>query len=118
MFGHNVQKKNLPENLPAEKNIRRCTAPEIHQPDPKLRRKTYQQIRLSNLQVHAGRFRLRRIAPGGVLQSMDSGTLFGCLLGMVECSHAEMHLQSLSCCWWEGQGLLRTLPDNMFQTKL
>ena len=27
-------------------------------------------------------------------------------------SHAEMHLQPLSCCWWEGQGLLHTLPDN------
>ena len=29
----------------------------------------------------------------------------------------EMHLQSLSCCWWEGQGLLRTLPDNTSSQK-
>ena len=32
-------------------------------------------------------------------------------------SHVEMHLQSLSCCWWDGQGLLRTLPDNTFSQK-
>ena len=34
-----------------------------------------------------------------------------------EMFHAEMHLQSLSCCWWEGQGLLRTIPDNIFSQK-
>ena len=28
-----------------------------------------------------------------------------------------MHLQSLSCCWWEGQGLLCTLPDDTFSQK-
>ena len=32
-------------------------------------------------------------------------------------SHAEMLLQSLSCSWWEGQGLLRTLPDKIFSEK-
>ena len=33
-------------------------------------------------------------------------------------SHAEMHLQSFGCCWWEGQGLLRTLPENTFSENL
>ena len=32
-------------------------------------------------------------------------------------SHVEMHLQSLSCCWWDGQSLLRTLPDNTLSQK-
>ena len=30
---------------------------------------------------------------------------------------AEIHRQSLSCCWWEGQGLLHTLPRNIFSRK-
>ena len=40
---------------------------------PKIRRKTYQQIRLSNLQVHAGFFRLRRLALGGVVRAWVLG---------------------------------------------
>ena len=37
--------------------------------------------------------------------------------GLGRGSHVEMHLQSLSCCWWDGQGLLRTLPDNTSSQK-
>ena len=58
--------------------------PEIRQPVPKIRRKTYQQIRLSNLQVHAGLFSIEKDCSGRRLQNMDSWTLFGCLLDMVE----------------------------------
>ena len=32
-------------------------------------------------------------------------------------SHVEMYLQSVSCCSWDVQGLLRTLPDNTFSQK-
>ena len=58
--------------------------PEIRQPGPKIRRKIYQQIRLSNLQVHAGFVSIEKACSWRRLQSMISGTLFGCLLGMVE----------------------------------
>ena len=71
--------------------------PEIHQSGPKIRRKTYHQIGLSNLHVHARLFSIEKACFWRRLQSMDSGTLFGCLLRMVELDHAEMHLQSLSC---------------------
>ena len=57
-----------------------------------------------------GCLRLRRFAPGSVFRAwiswhflLPSGHGRGCL--------AEMHLRSLSCCWWQGQGLLRTLSD-------
>ena len=47
--------------------------PKIRQPNPKIRCKTYQQIRLSNLQVHAGFFRLRGIDLGGVFRAWVVG---------------------------------------------
>ena len=47
--------------------------PQIRQPGPKIRRKTYQQIRLSNLQVHAGSFRWRSIALGGIFRAWILG---------------------------------------------
>ena len=47
--------------------------PEIRQPGPKIRHRTYQQIRLSNLQVQAGFFRLRKIALGGVFRAWILG---------------------------------------------
>ena len=101
---------------PKTKNPPAHNPPEIRQPGPKIRRKTYQQIRLSNLQVHAGFFRLRRIALGGVFRAWILGHSLAAS-GHGRGSHAEMHLQSLSCCWWDGQGLLRTLPDNSFSQK-
>ena len=59
---------------PKTKKVRRrTTPPEIRQPGPKIRRKTYQQIRLSNLQVHAGFFQLRRFALGGVFRAWILG---------------------------------------------
>ena len=69
---------------PKTKNPPAHDPPEIRQPGPKIRRKTYQQIRLSNLQVHARLFSIEKDCSWRRLQSMDSGTLFGCLLGMVE----------------------------------
>ena len=71
-FGRKMQTKNPPKNPPAE-NKKNPPAHEIHQPVPKIRRKTYQQIRLSNLQVHAGFFRLRRLALGGVFRAWILG---------------------------------------------
>ena len=90
IFGHKIQKKNPAEKIrrkirqPKTKIRRRTTPPKSNQPGPKIRRKTYQQIRLSNLQVHAGFFSIEKVCSWRRLQSMDSGTLFGCLLGMVE----------------------------------
>ena len=57
---------------------------------------TYQQIRLSNLQVQAGFLSIEKDCSWRRLQSMDSGTLFGCLLGMVE---APMLTQLLLVGW-------------------
>ena len=97
-LGRKIQKKNppkkiLPKNPPAEnKKSAVARPPRIHQPGPKIRRKTYQQIRLSNLQVHTGLFSIEKAWSWRRFQSMDSRTLFGCLLGMVE---APM----LKCTW-------------------
>ena len=67
------------------------TFPEIRQPGPKIRRKVCSWRRL---------------------QGMDSKRTLSLPSGHGGGSHAEMHLQSPIWCWWEGQGLLRTLPDN------
>ena len=69
---------------PKTKNPPAHEPPEIRQPGSKTSCKTYQQIRLSNLQVHAGFFSIEKDCSWRRLQSMDSGTLFGCLPGMVE----------------------------------
>ena len=103
----NPLKKSAGESASRKQKIRWCDDPEIHQPCPKIRHKNFQQIRLSNLQVHARHFLIEKFCSWGRFQRTDSRTLFGCVLLMVEASHAETHLQSLSCCWWEGQGLLR-----------
>ena len=68
-----------------------------------------------------------KCAPGffdceeGLLLKASSGHRFWDTLwrpsGHGRDSHAEMHLQSLCCCWWEGHALLRTLPDNTFSQK-
>ena len=90
IFGRKMQKKNPPKesagkSASRKRKIRRCMAPpKICQPGPKIRRKTYKQIRLSNLQVHARFFSIENACSWKRLQSMDSGTLFVCLLGMVE----------------------------------
>ena len=60
-----------------------------------------------------GFLRLRRLALGGVFGAWILDTLW-LTTGHGRGSHAEMHLQTLSCCLWEGQGLLRILPDNTF----
>ena len=74
-----------------------------------------------NLQVHAGFFRLRRLVLGGVFRAWILGNSLAAEVwlpsGHGQGSHVEMHLQSLSCCWWDGQGLLCTLPDNTFSQK-
>ena len=114
------KKKNPPKKSASRKQKirRRPPPPEIRQPGPKIRRKTYQQIRLSNLQqVHAGFFRLRRIALGGASSEHGFWDTLWLPSGHGRGSHVEMHLQSLSCCWWDGQGLLRTLPDNTYSQK-
>ena len=53
---------------PKTKNPPAHDPPEIRQPGPKIRCKTYQQIRLSNLQVHAG-FLIEKFALGGVFRA-------------------------------------------------
>ena len=73
-----IRRRTKTKNPPAH------DPPKLHQPGPKIRRKTYQQIRLSNLEVHAVLFSIEKVCSWRRLQSMDSGTLFGCLLGMVE----------------------------------
>ena len=74
IFGCKMQKKNPPENPPAEtKKSAGARPPEIRQPRPKSATKPYQQIHLSNLKVHAGFFRLRRIALGGVFRAWILG---------------------------------------------
>ena len=110
-----IRRKNSPENPPAEnKNLPAHNLPEIHQPGPKIRRKSYQQIRLSNLQVHAELFfRLRKLLLEASSEHGFWDTLW-LLSGHGRGSHTEMPLQSLSCCWLEGQGLLRSLPVNTF----
>ena len=81
-YQRKIRRKNPPEKK--TKNPQAHDPPEIRQPRQKIRRKTYQQIRLSNLQVHAGFFSIDKDCSWRHLQSMDSGTFFGCLLGMVE----------------------------------
>ena len=78
--------KNIRRKIrqPKTKNPPAHGPPKIRQPNPKIRRKTYQQIRLSNLQVHAQFFSIKKDRSWRRLQSMDFGTLFGCRLGMVE----------------------------------
>ena len=88
VFGRKMHKKNPPKksagNPPAEKkNPPAHDPPEIHQPGPKISRKNLPTNLPVNLQVHAGSFSIKAYS-GRRLQSMDSGTLFGCLLGMVE----------------------------------
>ena len=85
-YERKIRRKNPPaENPPAEnKKSAGAQPPEIRQPGPKIRRKTYQQIRLSNLQNTRRVFLTEKDCSWRRLQSMDSGTLFGCLLGMVE----------------------------------
>ena len=98
--------------------------PKIHQPGPKIHCKTYQQIRLSNLQVGLGASSARRAfldwQEGLLLEASSEHGFWDTLLlpsGHGRGSRAEMHLQSLRCCWWERQALLRTLPDNTFYSK-
>ena len=85
-----ITKENSAEKIrrkicqPKTKNRLAHELPQIRQPGPKFRRKTYQQIRLSNLEVLARFFSIERVCSWRRLQRMDYGTLFGCLLGMVE----------------------------------
>ena len=67
--------KEIRRNIrqPKTKNPPAHDPPEIRQPNPKIRRKTYQQIRLSNLQVHAGFLRWRSIALGGIFRAWILG---------------------------------------------
>ena len=98
--------KNPPEHNPAQN----------HQPDQTIRRKICQQIRSSNLQAHAVLLQLRRFAPGGVFRAWVLGHSW-LPSGHGRGSPAQMHLRSLSCFWWQGQGLLRTLSDATFSQR-
>ena len=114
-----IRRKNRPENPPAEKkNPPAHDPPEIRLAGPKIRRKNYQQIRLSNLQVHAGFFRLRRFALGGVFRAWILGHSLAAFWAWLRLPRWNAPaIKSLSCCWWDGQGLLHTLPDNTFSQK-
>ena len=81
--GKSTEKIRRRIRQPKTKN-RRCDDPEIHQPCPKIRHKNFQQIRLSNLQVHARYFLIEKFCSWGRFQRTDSRTLFGCVLLMVE----------------------------------
>ena len=118
-----VQKQNPPKKSAGKSTSQKHKIPlahdppEIRQPGPKIRRKTYQKIPpVKPPSTPRAFFQLRRFALGGVFRAWILGhslAASGHGLG----SHAEMHLQSRSCCWWEGHGLLRTLPDNTFSQK-
>ena len=115
-FGsRNAKKKSAGKiRQPKSKNPPAHDPPEIRQPGPKIRRKTYQQIRLSNLQVHAGLFSIEKDCFWRLLQSMDSGTLFGCLLGMVEAPMLKCTCNPSAAAGGMDRGLLRTLARQHF----
>ena len=84
---------------------------------PKIRCKTYQQIRLSNLQMGLGASSARRAFldwQEGLLLEASSEHGFWDTLWLPSAhgrgSHAEI-------CWWDGQALLRILPDNTFYSQ-
>ena len=72
-------KKNPPQKSAAKIRRKKTKNPPAHDPPeirlagPKIRRKTYQQIRLSSLQVHAWFLRLRRFTLGGVFRAWILG---------------------------------------------
>ena len=76
--------KSAGEAASRKQKIHRCDDPEIHQPCPNIRHKNFQQIRLSNLQVHARHFFIEKFCSWGRFQRTDSRTLFGCVLLIVE----------------------------------
>ena len=75
--------KKPPENLPAENKKSAGARPPPKSISQAQKSATNQQIRVSNLQVHAGFFRLGRLALGGVFRAWILG-FFACLLGVVE----------------------------------
>ena len=121
IFGHKTQKiaEKIRQKIrqPKAKNPAAHDPPKIHQPGPKIHRKTYQQIRLSNLQVHTGLLSIEKLCSWRRLQSVGLWDTLWLPSGHGRGSHAEMHLQSLSCCWWEGQGLLLHPSRQHFQSK-
>ena len=113
-----IQKKNPPKksarkSASQKQKIRRRTIPpKSTSQAQKIGRKTYRQIHLSNLQVTRGVF---SDWEGLLLEASSEHGFWDnhwLLSGHGWGSHAEMHLQPLSCCWWEGQGLLHTLPES------
>ena len=102
---------------PKTKNPPAHDPPEIRQPGPKIRRKTYQQIRLSNLQVHARFFSIEKDCSWRRLQSMDSGTLFGCLLGMVEAPMLKCTCNPSAAAGGMDKVCCAPFPDNTFSQK-
>ena len=77
--------ENPPKKITGKSASRKIKYPPAHEP-PKSTSQAQknQQIRLSNLQIHVGFSSIEKVCSWRRLQSMDSGTLFGCLLGMVE----------------------------------
>ena len=83
-YKRKIRRKNPPENPPAENKKSAGARPPQNPPArPKIHRKTYQQIRLSTSKYTPG-FSIEKDWSWRRLQSMDSGTLFGCLLDMVQ----------------------------------
>ena len=109
--------KNPPENRqPKTKNPPAHDPPQIRQPAQKSAAKPTNKSACQTSKYTPGFFD----RAGWLLEASSEHGFWDTLWlpsGHGQGSHVEMHLQSLSCCWWDGQGLLRTLPDDTFSQK-
>ena len=85
-YKRKIRRKNQPENPPAEnKNIRRrTTPPKSASQTQKSAAKPANKSTCQTSKYTPGFFSIEKDYSCTRLQSMDSGTLFGCLLGIVE----------------------------------
>ena len=86
-YKRKIRRKNPPENPPAKcKKIRRRTTPpkSTSQAQLKSAAKPTNKSACQTSKYTPGFFSIEKVCSWRRLQSMDSGTLFGCLLGMVE----------------------------------
>ena len=120
VFGRKIQKKNPPQNPPAENIESAGTRPPRN---PPARPKNPPQNPPTNPPVKPPStrrvFSIEKDCSWRRFRSSEHGFWDTLWLpsGHGQGSHVEMHLQFLSCCLWDGQGLLRTLPDNTFSQK-
>ena len=107
-YKRKIRRKNPPENPPAEsKKIRRA-----HNPPKSASQARKSAAKPTNKSACQTSKYTTGFFDGEVLLSEASSEhgLWDTLWlpsGHGQGSHVEMHLQSLSCCWWDGQDLLR-----------